>query len=125
MKIGAFVFLGRRCRIPRDRRPAFWTGRVSGVASPWPCDTNTSTCRSFATISSGLCFFWGIPSSSIWLESLLQGGPLFRGQAIRGPRRDRPLSRILQQPPTPFVAWRENARSGLLQRAGARSGGGI
>ncbi|MEW5423589.1 ABC transporter substrate-binding protein, partial [Amorphus sp. 3PC139-8] len=25
--------------------------------------------------------FWGIPASSIWLESLLQGGPLFRGQA--------------------------------------------
>ncbi|WP_370162814.1 hypothetical protein, partial [Limimaricola soesokkakensis] len=41
----------------------------------------TSTCRSFTTISSGLCFFWGIPASSNWLESLLQGGPLFRGQA--------------------------------------------
>ncbi|RHZ95646.1 HsdR family type I site-specific deoxyribonuclease, partial [Cereibacter sphaeroides] len=45
-----------------------------------PCDTNTSTCRSFATISSGLCFFWGIPASSIRLESLPQGGPLFWGQ---------------------------------------------
>ena len=31
--------------------------------------------------SSGLRFFWGIPLSSIWLESLLQGRPLFRGQA--------------------------------------------
>ncbi|WP_370220876.1 type I restriction endonuclease subunit R [Qipengyuania sp.] len=28
-----------------------------------------------------MCFFWGIPASSNWLESLLQGGPLFRGQA--------------------------------------------
>jgi hypothetical protein len=29
-----------------------------------------------------LCFFWGIPRSSIRLESLLQAGPLFWGQAI-------------------------------------------
>ena len=28
----------------------------------------------------------GIPSSSIWLESLLQGGPLFRGQATNDSR---------------------------------------
>ena len=38
--------------------------------------------RPIATISSGLCFFWGIPSSSIRLERLLQGGPLFRGRAM-------------------------------------------
>jgi hypothetical protein len=35
------------------------------------------------SFSSGLCFFWGIPSSSIWPESLLQGGPLFWGQAMK------------------------------------------
>ncbi|WP_272848290.1 acetamidase/formamidase family protein [Paracoccus saliphilus] len=31
-----------------------------------------------------MCFFWGIPSSSIWLKSLLQGGPIFRGQTSKG-----------------------------------------
>ena len=30
-------------------------------ATDQPCDTKTSTCRSFVTISSGLCFFWGNP----------------------------------------------------------------
>lgn len=44
---------------------------ILSEAADRPCDTNTSTCRNFATISSGLCFFWGIPLSSIWLESLL------------------------------------------------------
>ncbi len=29
-----------------------------------PCDSSTSTCLSFATISSGLCFFCGILESS-------------------------------------------------------------
>src|SRR5450830_840586 len=29
-------------------------------AMPWPCETRTSTCRSFVTISSGLCLFLGI-----------------------------------------------------------------
>ncbi|MCE8421245.1 hypothetical protein LZ190_21715, partial [Rhodovulum sulfidophilum] len=43
-------------------------------------DNSTSTCRSFATISSGLCLFCPIHSSSIRLESRLQDGPLFWGQ---------------------------------------------
>jgi hypothetical protein len=29
-------------------------------AMPWPYETRTSTCRSFVTISSGLCLFLGI-----------------------------------------------------------------
>ena len=33
---------------------------VTASATDWPCDTNTSTCRSFATISSGLCFFFSL-----------------------------------------------------------------
>src|SRR5690606_30608952 len=39
---------------------------IERTASPTdrPCDNSTSTWRSFATISSGLCFFWGIPTSS-------------------------------------------------------------
>jgi hypothetical protein len=34
-------------------------------ATDWPCPLNTSTCRSFATISSALCLFLGIHQSSI------------------------------------------------------------
>ena len=52
-----------------------------------PCDNSTSTCLSFATISSGLCFFCGIPGILQRLESLLQGGPLFRGQTRRSRRQ--------------------------------------
>jgi hypothetical protein len=33
-----------------------------------------------ATISSVLCFLWGIPLSYLTANSLIQGGPLFRGQ---------------------------------------------
>jgi len=36
------------------------------------------TCRSFATISSGLSFFCGITDFLQKLESLFQGGPLLR-----------------------------------------------
>jgi hypothetical protein len=33
-----------------------------------------------ATISSGLCFFWGIPSSSKWLENHTSGRTPFQGK---------------------------------------------
>jgi len=51
-----------RCATPIDR-----------IASPIgvPCDTRTSTCRSFATIFSGLCLFLDIPV-------LLDGSPIPR-----------------------------------------------
>src|SRR6185437_4534059 len=57
---------------------------IERTASPTdlPCERKTSTWRSFATISSGLCFFWGIPMSSLTANSLIQGVPLFRGQTI-------------------------------------------
>jgi hypothetical protein len=45
-----------------------------------PCAVSTSTCRSFATISSGLCRFLDIDPSSKWLGAIPQGGPLLRGQ---------------------------------------------
>src|SRR5215213_8403442 len=41
-----------------------------------PCETNTSTCRNWATISSGLCLFLDIDPSSKWLRAIPQGGPL-------------------------------------------------
>src|ERR671911_1403366 len=45
-----------------------------------PCAVSTSTCRSLATISSGLCLFLNIDPSSKWLRAIPQGGPLLRGQ---------------------------------------------
>src|SRR5918997_4762757 len=45
-----------------------------------PCAVSTSTCRSFATISSGLCLFLDIDPSSSWLRAIPQGGPLLSGQ---------------------------------------------
>ena len=47
-----------------------------------PCGTRTSICRSFAMVSSGLCFFRASLPARIRLESPLQGGSLFSGQAI-------------------------------------------
>jgi hypothetical protein len=33
---------------------------TNDISNVLPCDIKTSACRSFATISSGLCFFFGI-----------------------------------------------------------------
>src|SRR5215208_3841275 len=44
-----------------------------------PCDTSTSTWRSFATISSGLCLFLGI-EVLLGSKAIPQGGPLQRGR---------------------------------------------
>src|SRR4051794_40019309 len=44
-----------------------------------PCDTSTSTWRSFATISSGLCLFLGIVVL-LGSKAIPQGGPLHRGR---------------------------------------------
>src|SRR4051794_7864561 len=45
-----------------------------------PCATSTSTWRSLATISSGLCLFLDMDPSSFGSEAILQGGPLQRGR---------------------------------------------
>lgn len=50
-----------------------------------PCAVRTSTCRSFATISSGACLFLGIQQSSKWPKAIHQGGPLLRGQTNPNP----------------------------------------
>ena len=44
-----------------------------------PCDMSTSACRSSATISSGLCFFFGTYRSSWMSKDIVQVGPLFWG----------------------------------------------
>ncbi len=48
-----------------------------------PCETSTSTCRSLATTSSGLCFFVPIASVLRRLRAILQGGPLRWGLTSR------------------------------------------
>ena len=45
-----------------------------------PCAVSTSTCRSFATISSAVCRFLDSDPSSSWPKAIPQGGPLFRRQ---------------------------------------------
>src|ERR687893_1280147 len=49
-----------------------------------PCAVSTSTCRSFATISSAVCLFWLILSSSIRLESHTSGRTISQGADHRG-----------------------------------------
>jgi hypothetical protein len=51
-----------------------------------PCAINTSTCRSFATISSAVCRFLPIYVSSS-VKIILQGGSLQRGQISRNTGR--------------------------------------
>src|SRR3954467_10031921 len=51
-----------------------------------PCETRTSTCRNFATISSGLWCFLGI-WSSLMPKDILQVGPLQRGRITSAQRR--------------------------------------
>src|SRR3954451_20254445 len=55
---------------------------ASATGVPWA--TSTSTWRSLATISSGLCLFLDMDPSSFGSEAILQGGPLQRGRITRG-----------------------------------------
>ena len=43
-----------------------------------PCAVSASTYCNFATISSAMCLFLLVLSSSIWLKAIHQGGPLLR-----------------------------------------------
>jgi hypothetical protein len=72
---------GNRKAVTPIERIASATGR--------PYESRTSSCLSFATISSGLCFFH--PASSNRPERLLHVGPPFRGKASRS--RDQRRSR--------------------------------
>src|SRR6185437_15466109 len=45
----------------------------------WPCETTTSTCRNFATISSGVYRFFGI-AVLLHVKDIVQVGPLQRGR---------------------------------------------
>jgi hypothetical protein len=50
-----------------------------------PCETSTSICLSFATISSGLYFFLG-KSVLLYEKDILQVGPLQRGWLMQESR---------------------------------------
>ena len=54
-------------------------------------------------------------------RSHTKGLPAGLHPRLRGPRLNRALSRLLQQPKAPFIAGREDPRSSLLQRADGRS----
>jgi hypothetical protein len=54
----------------------------SASATVRPCAVSTSTCRSFATISSAVCRFLDIDPSSTGPKAIPQEGPLLRGQTI-------------------------------------------
>src|SRR5918995_2676396 len=71
-----------------------------------PCAVSTSTCRSLATISSGLCRFLDIDPSSSWPKAIPQGGPLQRGQTNACS-----LQRSLHRPAR--RCWRCSGRSAL------------
>jgi hypothetical protein len=74
---------------------------ASATVFPWP--TNTSACRSFATISSGVCaFFLAIPVTPLQPLDYITGGPLLRGQ-VTGERdlptqTPRPAAHALRAP---------------------------
>src|SRR5512136_883338 len=51
-------------------------------ATDCPCVVSTSTCRSFATISSGLCRFLPISNPPSGSKAILHGGSLFSGQTM-------------------------------------------
>src|SRR3989441_13207842 len=63
----------------------------------WPCETRTSTCRSFATISSGLYRFLAI-AVLLGVKDIPQVGPLQWGWIMQGltisnwPRLDEALA---------------------------------
>src|SRR5215831_5679103 len=52
----------------------------------WPCETRTSTCRSFATISSGLYCFLAI-TILLDVKDIPQVGPLQWGRITLTPKR--------------------------------------
>src|SRR3954451_4122733 len=67
---------------------------ASATGDPWA--TSTSTWRSLATISSGLCLFLDMDPSSFGSEAILQGGPLQRGrisEVARVPQHRDPAQR--------------------------------
>src|SRR5215212_8380218 len=81
-------------------------------ATACPCETRTSTCRSLATASSGLCFLLAI-SVLLRSKAIPQDGPLQRGRIIPGASR-RPQHH--ERDALPAIARQRDAER-LLARA--------
>ncbi|WP_347335802.1 DUF3489 domain-containing protein [Afipia broomeae] len=64
-----------------------------------PCAISTSTCRSFATISSAVCLFLAI-DLILHPKIILQGGPLQRGQITTRPITTQPRKTIARSIPS-------------------------
>src|SRR5690348_8008510 len=62
----------------------------------WPCETRTSTCRNFATISSGLYRFLAI-TVLLDVKDIPQVGPLQWGRITSRLERDRAATRDVEQ----------------------------
>src|SRR3954469_12569193 len=94
---------------------------ASATGVPWA--TSTSTWRSLATISSGLCLFLDMDPSSFGSEAILQAGPLQRGRirhrrgASAGAAR---LSGELQHDLAHRTAWVPDTRSRAAEPAFTR-----
>ena len=90
-----------------------------GVGTP----RRSTTWRSFAMISSGLCRFLDINRSSKWPKTIHQGGPLLRGQtrhAHIGGGAYHSLFRSLPRPDPPHAS-RSIATIGPGRRPGSAS----
>src|SRR5262245_51303140 len=75
----------------------------------WPCETRTSTCRSFATISSGLYRFLAIPVL-LDVKDIPQVGPLQWGWIS-----DHDLVLILARDSEEETVGRARTKSGQLR----------
>ncbi|MEQ4574929.1 MAG: PQQ-dependent sugar dehydrogenase, partial [Gammaproteobacteria bacterium] len=91
-------------------------------ATLWPCETRTSTCRSLATTSSGLCRFVPICPSSSGSKAIPQGGPLQWGRIKFGPTGGDEINII--EPGRnygwPLVSWGQHMDGSAIPRPPAR-----
>src|SRR5215813_9849833 len=80
-----------------------------------PCETRTSTCRSFATISSGLYRFLAI-TVLLDVKDIPQVGPLQWGRINEKKDKQRlyPTRQDLHHLPWTFAGWRDSERSSPL-----------
>src|SRR5262245_13587501 len=85
----------------------------------WPCETRTSTCRSFATISSGLYRFLAI-TVLLDVKDIPQVGPLQWGWIIAGYRiaadQSAGMRAVSQPAPAYWPRLSESAPGGFSRR---------
>src|SRR5208283_2307815 len=91
----------------------------------WPCDTSTSTCRSFATISSGVYLFFGI-AVLLHVKRHTSGRTTFQGEdhpletaLLTHHRHKRPICAALHATKTAVPLATTEASTMLKSRIGA------